>query len=235
MSKKHKKIDVTHKFLGSYMFSIKDIKLTEKQREFVRLVKKPECKIVFISGPAGSSKSFISVFCALLGLREGRYSKLKYIRALVESSQSKIGFLPGDVNDKVGPFCLALYDKLEELLSKYDTEKLINDKVIEAIPPNFLRGVTFKDSLVIVDEAQEYCYKDLVTIISRIGEDSTIFFCYDPLQKDIRNSGIEEIRNIFSDEESVNNGIYTFDFTSDDIMRSEILKFIIKKLENKCK
>ena len=235
MSKKHKKIDVTHKFLPSYAFSIKDIKLTEKQREFVRLAKKENCKVVFISGSAGTGKSFMSVFSGLLGLREGRYSKIKYIRALVESCQSKMGFLPGDVGDKVGPFCSALYDKLDELLSKYDTDKLINDKVIEILPPNFLRGVTFKDSLVIVDEAQEYCYKDLITVLSRIGEDCTIMFCYDPLQKDIRNSGIEELRNIFSDEESVENGIYTFDFTSDDIMRSEILKFIIKKLENKCK
>lgn len=229
MSVKPKKKDVTAQFRAP--FQIKDIKLTDKQRDLVRLFKNENCKVVFVKGCAGTSKTFISVFAGLLQVREGRYGKLKYLRAAVESSQSKLGFLPGDLDSKISPFCIALHDKLEELLDDSDIRKLVEDNTVQEMPVNFLRGVTFKDSFIIIDEAQELNKKDLITILSRIGEGTTLAFCYDPHQSDIRNSGIEEIVSIFDDQEAYDKGIYTFGFTKEDIMRSEILKFIMGRLE----
>lgn len=229
--RRRKEVDVTSQYIrGNNSFHINDIKLTEKQRELVKLFKQ-DCKVMFIEGPAGTAKTFISIFAGLLALRDGRAEKIKYLRALVESCQSKMGFLPGDVDSKTSPFCLALDDKLEELLNAADSQRLVKEGLIQSIPPNFLRGVTFKNSFVIIDEAQEFCYKDLVTIISRIGEGSTLVFCYDPVQADIRNSGILQMAGKFDDDESAMNGIYRFWFSEDDIMRSEILKFIMKKLK----
>jgi len=229
--KGRKQVDVTREFLETPAFQIKDIKLTEKQRELVRIFKHEKCKVVFLSGFAGTSKTYSAVFAGLLMVREGIFNKIKYIRAAVESSQSKMGFLPGMLGDKIAPFSGALDDKLEELLYRYDAEKLKKEGVIEILPPNFLRGTTFKDSFVIIDEAQQMPYQDLVTIISRIGEGSLLVFCYDPMQKDIKNSGIEKLASIFDNEESVENGINLFKFTSQDIMRSGILRFIMEKIE----
>lgn len=229
--RRRKEVDVTSQYIrGNTSFQVNDIKLTEKQKELVKLFKQ-DCKVMFIEGPAGTAKTFISIFAGLLAIRDGRAQKLKYLRALVESCQSKMGFLPGDVDSKTSPFCVALDDKLEELLCPADSQKLIKDGIIQSLPPNFLRGVTFKDSFVVIDEAQEFCYKDLVTIISRIGEGSTLVFCYDPVQADIKNSGILQMADKLDDYECAENGIYRFWFNEDDIMRSEILKFIMKKLK----
>lgn len=230
--RRRKEIDVTKEFFNTPSFQIKDIKLTDKQRELVRIFK-GDCKVMFLSGVAGSAKTFCSVFLALLALREGSVEKIKYVRSLVESSQNKMGFLPGtgDIDGKLAPYAGPLYDKLEELLNSYDSKRLIDEKTIEVLPPNFLRGMTFKNSFVIIDEAQNMPFTDLVTTISRIGEGSILVFCYDPIQKDIRNSGIERLASIFNDEESKANGIYSFRFTSDDIMRSCILRYIMSRLE----
>lgn len=230
MSSKKKLKDVTDKFQSR--FQIKDIKFTEKQRNLIKILRDQDTKVVFVAGPAGTSKSFLTIFGGLMALRSGEKDKIKYIRAAVESSDAKLGFLPGSSEDKIGAFCMALYDKLEELLSREDADKLLAERAIEILSPNFLRGVTFTNSFVIVDECQDMTYKSLVTTISRIGNNSTIVFCYDPVQTDIRNSGIEKFAKVFSDKESEDNGIHVFKFNKEDIMRSEILKFIMGKLEN---
>ena len=231
---RRKQVDVTKDFFHTPTFQIKDVKLTEKQRELVRLFKDGNCKVMFLAGPAGSSKTYLSIFTALLMLREGIFEKIKYVRSLVESSQNKMGFLPGtgDIDGKLAPYAGPLYDKFEELLQSYDSKRLMDEKTIEVLPPNFLRGTTFKNSFVIIDEAQNMPFSDLVTTISRIGENSIIVFCYDPMQKDIRNSGIEKMAKVFDDDESRENGVYSFGFTSDDILRSGVLKFLMRKLES---
>lgn len=227
---KRKEIDVTNQFIGP-RFEIKDIKFTPKQRELIRLVRDENTKVVFVEGPAGSAKSFVSVFCALLSIKEGSKERVKYIRSLVESSQSKIGFLKGSLEEKTSPYGGPLLDKLDEYLTRYDYERLIHDGVITSMCPNFLRGSTFKNEFVIVDESQNCSMADLITIISRIGDNSTLIFCSDKKQSDIKNSGIERFTRIFDSEDCKEAGIHIFKFTAEDIMRSEILKFIMGKIE----
>lgn len=223
--------NVTKEYLDAQTFKINRFNLTEKQKGLLDLSKMPETKIIFLDGPAGSSKSFIATYIALHLLKDGSKQKFKYIRSLVESSQSKCGYLPGDLAHKLSPYEGPLRDKLEELMTQEDYNKLFLNGRIECMPTNFIRGLTFSDSVVVVDEAQNNCYADLVSIITRIGEGSLMIIAGDTMQCDIRNSGFERMSNLFNDDESAERGIYSFKFTEDDIMRSEILKFIMKKLK----
>ena len=108
---------------------------------------------------------------------------------------------------------------------------LFETNTIKAVPVNYVRGLTFKDSVVIVDEAQNLTKSELVTILTRFGEDSKMLVIGDTLQSDINGrSGFNDIYNTFNDKESEENGVYCFKFTENDIMRSEMLKFIVRKL-----
>ncbi len=229
-TKRRKTRDVTNDFL-KFSFTIKDFKFTEKQRKLLKIIKDPNTKVVFVEGVAGTAKTLCSVYAGLGLLKDGAIDKIKFIRALVESSQSKIGYLKGSLEEKTSPYSAPLMDKLEELLHKSDADKLLLEGSIESICPNFLRGTTFRNEYVIVDEAQELCYKDLVTILTRIGENSKLIIAGDVFQSDIRNEGFSRMMDVFNDHESVDRGIHYFAFGPEDIMRSEILKFIMSKLQ----
>ncbi len=230
MAIKNRKKDVTDQFYPAHQFNIKDFKFTPKQRELVQIIRNSSAKVVFIEGPAGSAKSFLAVFCGLMALREGSKSKFKYIRALVESSQNKMGYLPGDFEQKTNPYCQALDDKLEELLDLSDIQQLKQNESIQLLPPNFLRGVTFTNQYILIDEAQELPAKDLITILTRIGENTTLVFAGDTMQSDIRNSGFADLIKIFDDGESKEKGIHSFRFGIEDVLRSDILRFILDKI-----
>ncbi len=226
---KRKEVDVTASFRPG--FSIKDIRFTERQRDLNRLIRDENNKIIFIQGPAGTAKTFCATFCALMALRENSIDGIKYVRSIVESSESKIGFLPGSEAQKLEPYGSPLIEKLSEMLDKSVYERLINDDIIETIPTNFLRGRTFKKQYVLIDESQNISFRDLKTIISRIGEDAKFIFLGDSMQSDIRNSGFEKMIRLFNDDESKARGICNFQFTAEDVMRSEILKYIMGRLE----
>ncbi len=215
--------------------NIKDFKLTEKQRHIVQTAFDKNTKIIFINGPAGSAKSFISVYCALHLFNTGQHSEIKYIRTIAESGERALGALPGTVDEKFNPFMIPLYDKLDELIPINQTKYLEQHKLIEALPVNFLRGATWKDMIILMDECQNFSTKELITAITRIGENTKIFICGDSMQSDVGNkSGFMKIYDLFHNEESRDKGIFCFEFTEEDIMRSEILKFIVhqfKKLE----
>jgi len=104
---------------------------------------------------------------------------------------------------------------------------------VNAIPINFLRGANWENKLIAADEAQNFTFKELTTLITRIGENTKLIICGDFMQSDIDGkTGFKNMVDIFSDDDSKANGIDTFKFTNKDIVRSKILKFIISKLEN---
>ncbi len=230
MAVKTRKKDVTSQFTP-YAFDIKDWNLTEKQRELVRIIRDPNSKVIFIQGMAGVSKTFIATFCGLMALREGSADKMKYVRSLVESSSHKMGFLPGDSEAKLLPYSLSLIDQLEQFVDKLVYERLLSEQTIEIIPINFLRGRTFRNQYVFFDECQNCSFSELVSAISRIGENSKFIFAGDTMQIDVRSSGFAEMVQIFNDEESATQGIHCFEFTEQDILRSAILRFIMTKLK----
>ena len=204
--------------------------LNEKQKEFLALAQDKATKIIFVSGPAGTSKTYMSVYHALQLINQRRVSDLIYIRTAVESSDSKLGFLPGEAVDKMAPYLQPLLDKLAELLPRSDIDALQKDQRISAVPVGFLRGLNWNAKVIIADEAQNMTYKELFTLITRTGEFSKVFIIGDPDQSDINGkSGFIKMINQFEDQESRDNGIHIFRFIDDDIVRSGLVQFIIKK------
>jgi phosphate starvation-inducible PhoH-like protein len=232
---KRKEIDVTDiKTLLNQpiKFKSKKFKFTEKQKDLLDIILNPDNKIVFISGPAGTSKTYLSLYGALQIMQQNKEKDLIYIRSIAESADKGLGSLPGDISEKFDPFLMPLYDKLEEIIHAGDVAFLKNEGKISAAPINFLRGASWRDKLIVADEAQNFTFKELTTLITRIGEDTKIIICGDFMQSDIHHKGgFSQMFDIFNDQQSESNGICSFSFNESDIVRSQILKFIIRKLE----
>jgi phosphate starvation-inducible PhoH-like protein len=206
--------------------------LTDKQKELINLILDKKTKMVFISGPAGCSKTFLAVYCGLLLLNQKRLSDIVYVRTIIESASKSIGSLPGDQHLKMEPFVMPLMDKLEELLCAGDIKRLMGEERIKGIPVNYLRGASLNAQYIILDEHQNYNLSEATTAITRLGEYSKMIILGDPNQSDINGrSAFLPFFNFFNDEQSKQNGIHCFTFTKDDIVRSTILKFIVEKIE----
>jgi phosphate starvation-inducible PhoH-like protein len=161
-------------------------------------------------------------------LKEKKIDEIVYIRSIVESATRKLGSLPGEVDDKFKPWSIPLIEKCDELVGKQITTMLFESNYLKSIPVNFLRGATFTNNVVIVDEAQNLEHSELVTILTRFGKNCKLFIIGDSLQSDIQKSGFEKIMRAFDTDESNKNGIHAFHFTEEDITRSKLLKFIVK-------
>jgi phosphate starvation-inducible PhoH-like protein len=212
--------------------SLHQRELNEKQKQFIEIATNKATKIMFVSGPAGTSKTYMAVYCSLLLLNQRRISDLLYIRSAVECSDAKLGFLPGEANEKMAPYIQPMLDKLAELLPKAEVDALVKEDRVSAVPVGFMRGLNWNAKAIIADEAQNMSYKELFTLITRIGEFSKVFILGDPEQSDINGkSGFIKMISHFDDDESRDNGIHTFRFTEDDIVRSGLVQFIIKKIK----
>ncbi len=236
MSKNNKKSDTSPRVHQNTKIrddvKIDQRELTPKQIELLELLKNKNTKCVFISGPAGTSKTFTSILAGLYLLNQKRVSEIVYVRSIVESSDSKLGFLPGEMDEKMSPYIQPLVDKLEELLHRGDVEKLKKEERIHGFPVNFLRGLSWNATVIVADEAQNMTKKELITLITRVGEFSKLYVCGDPDQSDINGkSGFSSVMNVFDDQESRDNGIHIFKFDEEDIVRSGLVKYILKKLK----
>lgn len=207
---------------------------TEKQKDFFRVALHPHTKIIFVSGPAGTSKTLLATYCALQLLNLKSIEEIMYLRSAVESSDRSLGYLPGNADEKLKFFNLPFLDKLLELLTAGSADKLEQENRVSMFPVNFARGMNWKAKCVILDEAQNSTEKEIMTVLTRLGEGSRAFILADPMQTDLKGfektGGYENLASIFSDEDSLQQGIYHFTFNEDDIMRSELVRFLIKKL-----
>ena len=156
-----------------------------------------------------------------------------YLRSVVESANQKIGHLPGMLEEKFAPYSLPLIDKLDELVTKTTANSLFKKEYIKCLPVNFTRGLTFNKSVVIIDEAQNLTKQELITILTRFGQGSRYVVIGDSNQSDINGkSGFSSIIKAFDNDISKDQGISTFYFGSDDIVRSKILKHIVHVLSD---
>ena len=205
---------------------------TETQKRFLELVFDKNTKMVFVSGPAGTAKTYLAVYAALTLIDQKRMSDIIYVRSVVESSDAKLGFLPGEMDEKMAPYIDPLLDKLEELLSRSDIDVLKKDKRITGMPVGFLRGRNWNAKVIIADEAQNMTWKELVTFITRTGEFSKVLILGDPIQSDINGkSGFIKMTETFGEDDDRSEGIHVFKLTEEDIVRSRLVRHIIKKLE----
>lgn len=215
----------------SYDLSIKELPWTEKQKAVIDLIIDKHTKVVFLNGPAGCSKSLLAVYCGLKLLNSKRVTELVYVRSIVESATRSLGSLPGESDEKFKPFAVPLIDKMDELLRDHDQKKLFDDERVKPMPVNFLRGASFNVNIVIADEMQNAVYSEIQTIMTRIGQFSKLILCGDPAQSDLPTgkSGFLDVYNAFNNEEARTKGIFCVEFTEEDIMRSEICKYIVTK------
>jgi phosphate starvation-inducible PhoH-like protein len=212
---------------------LRPLSWTDKQQQFLDLALDKDTRIIFCQGPAGSAKTILSVYAALELISTHRVSDLIYIRSAVESADSKIGYLPGEVDDKMAYYGIPLLDKLEELMSKEQISFLTKEKRITIMPVNFIRGQSWNARVAIVDEAQNMTQKELLTILTRIGRFSKIFVLADPMQSDIngKSGGFVKLSNLYCDEQGKNKGIHYFEFAKTDIIRDEIVQFLVERYE----
>jgi len=200
----------------------------DHHKAFVDAALKDDSHILFCDGPAGSAKTYCATYVALTLLKEKKIDEIIYIRSIVESATRKLGSLPGEVDEKFKPWSIPLVEKCDELVGKQITNMLFESDYLKCIPVNFLRGSTFANSVVIVDEAQNLEHSELVTILTRYGKNCKLFVIGDSLQSDIQKSGFEKIMKAFDTNESNDNGIHAFHLTEEDITRSKLLKFIVR-------
>jgi phosphate starvation-inducible PhoH-like protein len=190
--------------------------------------------MAFVAGPAGSAKSYIAVLAGLELLKEKKITSIIYIRSVIESASRSIGALPGEIDDKFSPYAMPLIEKITEITDASTCNNLKTNEIIRAVPVNFVRGLTFNDALVIVDESQNLSLSELITILTRFGKNTKYVICGDLNQSDIgKLSGFKEVYERFDTDECVDHKIHAFEFGESEIVRSKILKFIVKVLEAK--
>ena len=202
---------------------------SEKQSEYIKALKENE--IVFSIGPAGTGKSFLAVSVAITLLMEKKIDRVILSRPAVEAGE-KLGFLPGDMKEKVDPYLRPLYDALYELFGADKIDKKIETGEIEIAPLAFMRGRTLKNCFAILDEAQNATETQIKMFLTRIGENSKLVVNGDPSQVDLINkahSGLIKSKNILKDVEEIK----LIEFDHNDVVRHPLVSKIIRAYQNK--
>ena len=202
---------------------------SEKQSEYIKALK--ENDIVMSLGPAGTGKSFLAVSVAITLLMEKKIDRVILSRPAVEAGE-KLGFLPGDMKEKVDPYLRPLYDALYELFGADKIDKKIETGEIEIAPLAFMRGRTLKNCFAILDEAQNATETQIKMFLTRIGENSKLVVNGDPSQVDLINkthSGLIKSRNILKDLQEIK----IIEFDHNDVVRHPLVSKIIKAYQKK--
>jgi len=227
-------IEKIRKSLTKTNIKLKKIALTEKQTQLLKIIFDNDSKIIFISGPAGTSKTYVAIYGALQLYNMNNDRGITYVRTIAESGEKSLGALPGEMAEKINPYMMPMNEKLDELLIPGQASTLKEKEIVKGMPINYLRGASWRDEIVIADESQNFTFKELTTLMTRLGEGSKLIICGDPMQSDINGrSGFADMYSLFNDDESKEKGIHTFHFGPEDIKRSEILKFVIEKISKK--
>ncbi len=213
--------------------AIKTLKKTiiprsEKQKIYVEALRAH--KVVMALGPAGTGKTFLAVAVAVALLLEEKVKKIILSRPAVEAGEN-LGFLPGDMKDKVDPYLIPLYDSLYELLGYDKIQRKIEEGIIEIAPLGFMRGRTLKDSFVILDEAQNATFTQVKMFLTRLGTNSTMVINGDPSQVDLgksKESGLYESTKILRKIDEIK----IINFDHNDVMRHPLVSKIVKAYDD---
>ena len=222
-----------HQFLTRYSIQIpggtkKVYPRTKGQALLVHKMRTTD--MVFACGPAGSGKTFLAVAEALKLLLSHKVNSIVLTRPVVEAGES-LGFLPGDLNEKVNPYITPLYDAMGAVLPKETVKRLTDNGIIEVAPLAYMRGRTLNDCAVILDEAQNTSIEQMKMFLTRMGENSKVFITGDPTQVDLpkkMTSGLVHALEILKDVD----GISIARLDSGDVVRNELVKKIIRAYEN---
>lgn len=200
---------------------------THGQKKYLDAINKND--IVFGIGPAGTGKTYLAVAMAVKALKEKKVSRLIITRPAVEAGE-KLGFLPGDLQEKVNPYLRPVYDSLYDIIGTDKTQKHLEKNVIEIAPLAYMRGRTLDDAVIILDEAQNTTPEQMKMFLTRLGFGSKAIITGDVTQIDLPRgqfSGLLEARRILDGVE----GIHFQSFTGDDVMRHKLVQRIIGAYE----
>lgn len=197
-----------------------------KTTNLKKLVKETEKKdMVFAIGPAGTGKTYTSVALAAKALRDKTVKRIILTRPAVEAGES-LGFLPGDLKEKLDPYLQPLYDALRDMIPHEKLEGFIEKKVIEVAPLAFMRGRTLDDAFVILDEAQNTTHSQMKMFLTRMGMNAKFIITGDPSQVDLppkQQSGLKEAMRILKDVKEIG----FVHLTEEDVVRHPVVRKII--------
>ena len=242
--------EITPKQIHLYLNNSKDLSLETCEDKYKIILKKQTIKpkssnqnkfidainnntITFGIGSAGTGKTFLAVACAVKALESGNIKKIVLVRPAIEAGE-KLGFLPGDLAEKVDPYLQPLYDSLYECLGFDNVNKLLEKKIIEIAPLAYMRGRTLNDAFIILDEAQNTTISQMQMFLTRIGFGSTTVVTGDVSQIDLPNSvqsGLKDCLEFVLDIK----GIDVVRFQPKDVMRHKIVSSIINEYDKRKK
>lgn len=201
---------------------------TLNQRHYIQAINK--CDLVFAVGPAGTGKTYVAVMNAISKLKDGSVKKLILTRPAVEAGES-LGFLPGDLKEKVDPYLRPLYDALYEALGTKQTEEMIEKGIIEIAPLAYMRGRTLESAYVILDEAQNTTANQMKLFLTRLGFNSKMVVTGDITQIDLpkkTDSGLVQAIRLLEQVK----GIEIITFERVDVIRHPLVQKVLERYEN---
>jgi len=200
---------------------------TLNQKSFYRTIGRND--VTFCVGPAGCGKTYLATHYALKNLAQGKYKNMVITKPLVEVDGEKMGYLPGDIDEKTAPYMMSLYYNMEQIIGKERLEVLKKSGVVQVIPLAYMRGLTLTDSIVVLDEAQNATPSQIKTFLTRIGNGSKFIVNGDLMQSDIKiSNGLEDSIKRFTGLRRV--GFSQFDL--DDVVRHPIVAELLERYKD---
>ena len=201
----------------------------ERQANYVKAIRAHD--VVFGLGPAGTGKTYLAVGCALEAFTAQQVQRIILVRPVVEAGE-RLGFLPGDIHEKVNPYMRPLVDALADMLERATLQRLLEQEVIEIAPLAYMRGRTLNKAFVILDEAQNTTSEQMKMFLTRLGAESKAVVTGDTTQIDLpenKRSGLTEAEGLFKDIE----GLSFCYFTEVDIVRHPLVQAIVRAYERR--
>ena len=200
---------------------------TPNQKTFYNTISRND--VTFSIGPAGCGKTYLATHYALKNLAKGKYNKLVITKPLVEVDGERMGYLPGDIDEKTAPYMMSLYYNMEQIIGKQRLDVLRSSGVVTVIPLAYMRGLTLTNSIVVLDEAQNATPSQIKTFLTRIGNGSKFIVNGDLMQSDIRReNGLEDSIKRFTGLKRV--GFSRF--VLEDVVRHPIVAELLERYKD---